>query len=42
MELDKISKHISFVFYAKDVVKITLFKNKQRGSDVTKARIDLE
>ena len=42
MELDKISKHISFVFYTKDVVKITLFKNKQRGSDVTKAQIDLE
>ncbi len=37
MELDKISKHISFVFYAKDIVKITLYKNK-----ATKARIDLE
>jgi hypothetical protein len=37
MELDKISKHISFIFYAKDVTKITLYKNK-----TTKARIDLE
>lgn len=37
MELDKISKHIIFVFYAKDVAKITLYKNK-----ATKARIDLE
>lgn len=37
MELDKISKHISFIFYPKDVNKIILYKNKQ-----TKARIELK